>query len=40
MEKCVELFLFFCSLGKAKVNLDMNEINHEINMKLTMMYES
>ena len=44
MGKYVELlffiFLFFCSLGKAKVNLDMSEINHEINMKLTMTYES
>ena len=44
MEKCVELFglifLFFCSLGKTKVNLDMSEINYEINMKLTMTYDS
>ena len=44
MEKCAELFffifLFFCSLGKAKVNLDIDEINHEINMKFTMTYES
>ena len=36
------LFYFFIigSLGQAKVNLDMSEINHEINMKLTMTYES
>ena len=43
MEKCVELlfnFLLLCSLGKAKVNLDMSEINYEINKKLTMTYGS
>ena len=37
--KCVELlffiiFLFFCSLGKTKINLDMSEINDTHRKKL------
>ena len=44
-QKCVWsfsflLFFFLCSLGKAKVNLDLCEINHEINMRLTMTHEN
>ena len=32
--------LFFCSLGKAKIHLDMSEINYEIKLRLTMTHDS
>ena len=33
-------FSFFCSLGKTKIHLDMNEINYEMKLKLTMTHGS
>ena len=32
--------LFVCCLGKVKINLDVSEINHDINMRFTMTHES